>query len=249
MNKLKVIAVMPAYNAAKTVESTFNDIPPNTVDEVILVDDNSTDNTIEIAKKLKVTIISHTENKGYGGNQKSCYVEALKRGADIVIMIHPDYQYDSTLTGELIKPIAEGRFDIMFGSRIRTRQEALAGGMPRIKYYLNRIVSLIENIVLGVNFTEHLSGFRAYSRRVLETVPFKSFSDDFVFDQEFMISAIGYGFSVSEYPVPVRYFTDASSIKFKKGAKFLLQTFIMLFLFVLYKVNVYRSSLFIYEKH
>lgn len=215
-SKPKVIAVMPAYNAAKTLTATYKDIPSGIVDEVILVDDHSKDRTVAIAKKLGLTVITHTSNKGYGGNQKTCYTEALKKRADVVIMIHPDYQYDSSLTEELIKPILKKRFDVMFGSRIRTRNEALAGGMPRIKYFLNRIISLLENIVLGVNFTEHMSGFRAYSRKVLETVPFREMSDDFVFDQEFMASAIAYGFSVSEYPVPVRYFSKASSIQFKK---------------------------------
>jgi glycosyltransferase involved in cell wall biosynthesis len=246
---LKIIAVMPAYNAAKTLETTYRDIPPKLVDEVILVDDNSSDNTVEIAKKLGLTVISHTRNRGYGGNQKTCYTEALKRGADIVIMIHPDYQYDSTLTGELIKPIANGRFAIMFGSRIRTRHEALSGGMPRTKYFLNRLVSLIENIVLGVNFTEHMSGFRAYSREVLETVPYRKFSDDFVFDQEFMISSIAYGFATSEYPVPVRYFSESSSIQFRKGAKFLLETGKILFLYLLFKMKLYRATIFRYENH
>jgi|SRR5581483_7641059 len=240
----KVIAVMPAYNAEKTLKNTYLDIPKKVVSEVILVDDGSTDKTVEIAKKLKITVIQHDTNRGYGGNQKTCYDQALKRGADIVVMIHPDYQYDSSLIGELIRPIMQKRFDIMFGSRIRTRKEALAGGMPRIKYYLNRITSLIENIVLEVNFTEHLSGFRAYSKKVLKTLPYEDFSDNFVFDQQFMISAIANDFKVSEYPVPVRYFNEASSIKYKAGAKFLLSTYFVLFLFLLHKLNIYHDKIF-----
>jgi len=241
----KVIVVMPAYNAAKTIEATYNDIPSGIVDEVILVDDKSQDNTIEIAKNLGLRVLTHKKNIGYGANQKTCYKEALKRGADIIIMIHPDYQYDSSLTGELIKPIIDGRFDIMFGSRIRTRKEALEGGMPYLKYILNRIVSFIENIILGVNFTEHLSGFRAYSKRVLKTLPFNNFSDDFVFDQQLMISAVAYGFRVSEYPVPVRYFSESSSINFTRGVKFLLETLLVLSQFISFKLKFYKSKIFV----
>lgn len=244
MKKTKVIVVMPAYNAEKTIGSTLDDIPKGLVDEVIVVDDASKDKTVEVARALGLTVITHSKNIGYGGNQKTCYREALKKGADIVIMIHPDYQYDSSLTDELIKPIIDGRFDIMFGSRIRTRKEALGGGMPGIKYILNRAISLMENVVLGVNFTEHFSGFRAYSKKALTTLPVEKFSNDFVFDQEFMISAIAHGFKIAEYPVPVRYFSEASSIKYLAGTKFLLQTFFALALFILYKLKIYKAIIF-----
>lgn len=236
---------MPAYNAAKTIEETYRDIPKGVVDEVIVVDDASSDNTAEVVKKLGLTLIRHQKNKGYGANQKTCYRQALQHGADIVVMIHPDYQYDSSLTDELTKPIAGGRFDIMFGSRIRTRKEVLAGGMPRVKYFLNRAVSLVENIVLGVNFTEHMSGFRAYSKKVLETLPLSQFSDDFVFDQQLMISAIAYGFSAAEYPVPVRYSDQSSSISYVKGTKFLTGIFATLILFLLFKTGIYKSKIFV----
>lgn len=236
---------MPAYNAAETITDTYKDIPPGLIDETIVVDDHSQDDTVRVAKKLGLLVIAHPKNLGYGGNQKTCYREALKRKADIVVMIHADYQYDSSLIEELVRPIRDGRFDIMFGSRIRTRKEALDGGMPRIKYVLNRMVSLIENIILGVNFTEHLSGFRAYSRRVLTTLPINRFSNDFVFDQELMISAIAYGFKIAEYPVPVRYFSRSSSIGFLSGFIFLSQTFYMLFLFIVHKLNLYKSPIFV----
>ena len=234
---------MPAYNASKTIAATYKAMPPGVVDETIVVDDKSSDNTVQVARELGLTVIMHPRNLGYGGNQKTCYKEALKRGADVVVMIHPDYQYDSSLTEEIAKPISQGRFDIMFGSRIRTRKEALDGGMPYVKYILNRVVSLIENIVLGVNFTEHLSGFRAYSKEVLNTLPINHFSDDFLFDQELMISAIAHGFRVAEYPVPVRYSPESSSIKFLAGTKFLLETFVTLALFILYKLKIYKSKI------
>lgn len=240
-----VIAVMPAYNAAQTIDKTYQDIPKGVVDEVIVVDDASGDNTKEVVKKLGLTLIAHEKNKGYGANQKTCYREALKRKADVVVMIHPDYQYDSSLTEELIRPIASGRFDIMFGSRIRTRKEALAGGMPLLKYFVNRLMALIENIILGVNFTEHMSGFRAYSRKVLETLPLSEFSDDFVFDQQFMISAIACGFSVAEYPVPVRYFHEASSIHLIAGIKFIAEIFIALIQYLIYKSGLFKSKIFV----
>lgn len=242
--KKKIIAVMPAYNAAKTLEKTYKDIPEGLVDEVILVDDKSSDNTVTLARKLGLTVIAHGKNRGYGGNQKTCYKEALSKGADIVIMIHPDYQYDSSLSGELIRPIEQGRFDLMFGSRIRTRKEALEGGMSYQKYILNRVFALIENFILGVNFTEHFSGFRAYSKKVLETLPLENFSDDFVFDQQLMVSAIAYGFKISEYPVPVRYFSESSSIQIIAGSRFLLNTLWVLLLYFLFKLNLYNSKIF-----
>src|SRR3989344_1052673 len=220
----KVIIVMPAYNAAKTLKKTIDDIPKGLVSKIILVDDGSTDNTVSLAKKLGLEVYSHTRNLGYGGNQKTCYWEALKHQPDVVVMLHPDYQYDATLTAEIVRPIITGRYDVMFGSRIRTRREALEGGMPAVKYILNRLLTPLENIILGVNFTEHLSGFRAYSRKVLETVPFQRMSNDFVFDQEFMASAIAHGFRIGEIPVPVRYYDDSSSIQFIKGSKFLIET-------------------------
>lgn len=215
--KPKIVAVMPAYNAARTLEKTYKDIPRGTVDKVILVDDGSTDDTVKVAKKLGLQVVVHPQNRGYGGNQKTCYTIALSEGADIVIMIHPDYQYDSTLTGELVRPIIQNRFDLMLGSRVRTRQEALKGGMPLYKYINNRILTLIENFVLGQNLSEYHTGFRAYKRELLKKLPFHKYSDDFVFDQQILFGAIARGARVGEIPVPVRYFLEASSINFRRS--------------------------------
>lgn len=242
--KANIIVVMPAFNAEKTLKKTVSDIPIGLVSKIIVVDDGSTDNTVSLANKMGLTVFTHPRNLGYGGNQKTCYWEALKENPDVVVMLHPDYQYDATLTGELVRPIIAGRFDIMFGSRIRTRKEALAGGMPLVKYLINRILTPIENIILGVNFTEHLSGFRAYSRKVLATVPFQRLSDDFVFDQQFMASAIAHGFRVGEIPVPVRYYSDSSSIQFLKGSKFLLQTGLTLAAYLLHHLKIAKFAIF-----
>jgi len=240
----KVVVVMPAYNAAHTLPKTFRDIPNIYKKHVILVDDGSSDDTIKIARQLGITVFDHPRNLGYGGNQKTCYWEALKLKPDVVVMLHPDYQYDATLTGELVRPILAGRFDAMFGSRIRTRKEALAGGMPGHKYFFNRLITPIENMVLGVNFSEHMSGFRAYSKKVLTTVPFGRMSNDFIFDQQFMASTISFGFHVGETPVPVRYYSDSSSIGWVKGFKFGFQTWLVLFKYLLHHWNIYHSRLF-----
>lgn len=229
----KVIVVMPAYNAEKTLEKTYKDIPNGVVDEVLVVDDDSRDKTVEIAKRLKLPVFVHPKNLGYGGNQKTCYKEALKRDADIIVMIHPDYQYDATLTGYLIQPIIEGRVDIMLGSRIRSRKEALAGGMPFYKYISNRFLTILENIVLGLNLSEYHTGFRAYAKKVLQKVNFDSFSDDFIFDQEILIAAHKLGFRMGEIAVPVRYFPEASSINFTRSTKYGLMILATLFKFML----------------
>lgn len=219
-----VIAVMPAYNAAKTLLRTIKDIPPKTVDEIILVDDDSSDRTVKLAKKLKLRVITHPQNRGYGGNQKTCYTFALSEGADIVVMIHPDYQYDSSLTGEMIRPIIDGRFDMICGSRIRTRAEVLAGGMPLYKYIGNRFLTFIENFFLGQNLSEYHTGFRAYDGKLLRKIPFHRYSDDFVFDQQLIFGALSKGARIGEIPVPVRYFREASSINFLRSCVYGLFT-------------------------
>src|SRR3989344_3631290 len=222
--KEKIIVVMPAYNAEKTLKKTLNDMSPNIADEIILVDDGSHDKTVILAKKLGLKTFVHSQNRGYGGNQKTCYTLALNEGADIIVMIHPDYQYDSSLLGEIIRPIQQKRFDIVLGSRIRSRSEVLAGGMPNYKYFANRFLTILENVILGQNLSEYHTGFRAFTREVLETLPFHKFSDDFVFDQDILISAIKQGYRIGEIHIPVRYFPDASSINFRRSLKYGLET-------------------------
>lgn len=245
--QLKTVVVMPAYNAEKTLEKTYKDIPKEIISEILVVDDNSRDKTVAIAKKLHLPVFIHKANLGYGGNQKTCYKEALKRSADIIIMIHPDYQYDATLTGDLIKPITDGRFDIMLGSRIRSRNEAISGGMPLYKYISNRFLTLIENITLGLNLSEYHTGFRAYKKSVLLKLPINSFSNDFVFDQEILISAAVAGFRIGEIPVPVRYFKEASSINFVRSLRYGLMILYTLTLFFINNSGI-RPAIFKYNK-
>ena len=234
---------MPAYNAERTLEKTYRDIPKGLANKTILVDDGSRDETVELAKKLGLKVFVHPTNLGYGGNQKTCYWEALKEKPDIVVMIHPDYQYDATLTGDLIQPIVDGRFDIMLGSRIRSRREALEGGMPFYKYISNRFLTILENMILGLNLSEYHTGFRAFTSEALRALPFQRFSNDFVFDQEILISAVAAGFRVGEIPVPVRYFPEASSINFLRSARYGLMTLLTLLKYVLRSMGV-KSRIF-----
>lgn len=237
-NKPKIVVVMPAYNAEKTLLKTYHDIPKKVVDAIIVVDDDSKDKTVEIAKKLKLQVFMHAKNLGYGGNQKTCYRKALQLGADIIVMIHPDYQYDATLTGHLVQPIIENRYDIMLGSRIRSRQEALSGGMPLYKYISNRLLSLCENIILGLNLSEYHTGFRAFRKEVLLKLPLDRFSNDFVFDQEILISAHANHFAIGEIAVPVRYFPEASSINFIRSSKYGLAILFSLLLYIIDKLGL-----------
>ena len=244
-NKKKVIAVMPAYNAQSTIKQTFMDIPSGAVDEVILGDDASSDNTVAIAQSLGMRVLQHKENKGYGANQKTCYQEALKRGAEIVVMIHPDYQYDSRLVPYLTGLIRDGICDVMIGTRIRTRKEALAGGMPKYKYIGNRFLTFIENIILGQNLSEFHSGFRAFHRRVLEKIPFSKNSDDFVFDSEILAQAVVFNFKIGEIPVPTRYFKEASTINFINSVVYGIKTLFVLVKFLLHKWRIKKCRLFL----
>ncbi len=235
---------MPAYNAAATLEKTISDIPKGSVDEIILVDDCSRDNTVEVATALGLTVICHEKNTGYGGNQKTCYARALEMGADIVVMIHPDYQYDSRVIPVAAELIRLGNCDVILGSRIRTRAEALAGGMPAWKYLANRFLTVTENVALGQNLGDFHSGFRAYRREVLETVPWKNNSDDFVFDTQFLAQAVFFGFRLADIPVPVRYFEEASSINFRRSTRYGLLTLWVMAQFWLNKLGLFRSKIF-----
>ena len=240
----KVIAVMPAYNAAATLERTIADIPEGSVDEIILVDDCSSDNTVTLAQSLGLTVIPHEKNTGYGGNQKTCYTRALELGADIVVMIHPDYQYDSRVIPVATELIRLDNCDIILGSRIRTRAEALAGGMPVWKYIANRFLTMLENISLGQNLGDFHSGFRAYRREVLETISWRNNSDDFVFDTQFLAQSVNAGFRLADIPVPVRYFEEASSINFKRSSQYGLLTLWIMLLFWLNRIGIYKHVIF-----
>ncbi|OGM13581.1 glycosyl transferase family 2 [Candidatus Woesebacteria bacterium RIFCSPLOWO2_01_FULL_39_23] len=242
----KVVIVMPAYNAEKTIVKTYKDIPANLkeISSIILVDDKSSDKTVAIAKKLGIKVFVHKNNLGYGGNQKTCYRNALKLKPDIIVMIHPDYQYDSTLANELIRPLMDGWLDIMLGSRIRTRKEALESGMAPYKYFSNRFLTLIENIFLGLNLGEYHTGFRAYKADVLKNIPFEMFSNDFVFDQELLISAAYSRYRIGEISIPARYFPEASSQNFKRGVVYGLETLQCLGKYLLDKAGLFRSPIF-----
>lgn len=220
INGKKIVVVMPAYNAEQTLEKTYNEIPHSIVDQVILVDDFSTDDTTELAQKLGISIvIRHEQNKGYGGNQKTCYDRALAEGADIVVMLHPDYQYTPLLLEAMTYPIAHGLFDVMMASRILGKG-ARAGGMPLYKYIANRFLTLFQNILMGQKLSEYHSGYRAYSKEVLETIPYHQNSDDFVFDNELLGQVTYANFSIGEVTCPTKYFAEASSINFRRSVKY-----------------------------
>ncbi len=240
----KIIAVMPAYNAERTLASTLADVPVGSIDEVILVDDGSKDRTVEVAREMGLTVIAHDKNKGYGGNQKTCYRTALEHGADIVVMIHPDYQYDSRVIPCAVGIIELGICDVVCGSRIRSRAEALQGGMPVYKYLANRVLTTVENVALGQNLGDFHSGFRVYRREVLETLPWERNSDDFVFDTQFLVQAVKFGFRLGDIPVPVRYFDEASSINFRRSVTYGFATLGTVGLYWLDRLRLYRSPLF-----
>ena len=212
----KIVVVLPAYHAGKTLERTVAEIPRDIVDDVICVDDASRDDTVEVAKRLGLRTFVHPANLGYGGNQKTCYREALALGADIVVMLHPDYQYSPKLLGAMAQMIASGHYDVALGSRILA-QSALAGGMPFYKYVANRGLTFVQNLIMGQKLSEYHTGYRAFSRAVLEALPLETFSNDFVFDNQMLCSAVKHGFTVGEISCPTRYFPEASSINFKRS--------------------------------
>lgn len=239
----KIVVVMPAYNASQTLERTNAEIPRDVVDDVILVDDRSRDETAEIARRLGIRTVVHSENLGYGGNQKTCYREALALGADVVVMLHPDYQYSPRLVPALANLVVSGHYDIALGSRI-LGGAALAGGMPLYKYIANRLLTLSQNIALGAKLSEYHTGFRAFSRRVLETLPLEENSDDFAFDNEMLVQALGLGFRIGEVSCPTRYFDEASSISFRRSVRYGLAVLAATLAYRLHRVGVRRDSRF-----
>lgn len=216
LNNLKIVVVMPAYNAEKTLRRTLDELPHDVVDHVILVDDCSRDDTPHLAQSLGLQTIRHPANRGYGGNQKTCYAAALAAGADVVVMVHPDYQYSPRLVTAMAAMITSGEFDAVLGSRILGRG-ALRGGMPLWKYVANRVLTLVENVLINYKLTEYHTGFRAWSRHLLESLPLEANSDDFVFDNEMLVQARFFGFRIGEISCPTRYFEDASSINFRRS--------------------------------
>jgi glycosyltransferase involved in cell wall biosynthesis len=236
-----VIVVMPAYNAARTLERTYADIPHDVVGRIILVDDVSRDETVEVARQLGLHVIIHRQNRGYGGNQKTCYDAALAAGADVVVMLHPDYQYDATRIPDLIAPIVDGSRDLMLGSRFMG--DPLAGGMPKWKYLSNRALTILENRAFGLHLSEYHTGLRAYSRHLLETIPYHLNSDDFVFDQELIAQVVAarMGGRIGEIGVPTRYFEEASSVGFRRSVVYGLSTLRVVARFLLHRLRVRRS--------
>lgn len=241
--KPKVVVVMPAYNAAKTLRITYDAIPKDDIDQVILVDDGSHDETLKIAKDLKLEVYVHARNYGYGGNQKTCYTEALKAGADIVVMLHPDYQYDPTLLPDVVAPIKSGEADVVLGSRL-LGGNVMQQGMPWWKYIGNRFLTGLQNRTLGQKLTEYHTGYRAFSRRVLEEVPFLLNSDNFVFDQEMLVQSIHLGFRIKEVPVPTRYFPDASSASFRASVIYGLSIIGLLTRYLLHRFDLITQKQF-----
>ena len=238
INGKKVIAILPAYNAARTLKMTLDAIPRDIVDDVVLVDDASKDNTVEVARALGLKTFIHQQNRGYGGNQKTCYREALKLGADIIVMVHPDFQYDPTFIPELVRPIAMGEYDAVFGSRMLVRKNALLGGMPYWKFIANIFLTKFENFILGMRLTEYHSGFRAYSKKVLETLPFELNSDYFVFDTEIIVQMKIAGFRIKEIPISTRYFPEASMIGIWRSTQYGLGILHVLWKYIFYRIGL-----------
>ncbi|MCB1036196.1 MAG: glycosyltransferase family 2 protein [Acidobacteria bacterium] len=235
---------MPAYNAEATLERIVSSIPPDCYDEILLVDDASRDRTVEVARRLPVTVIEHPVNRGYGANQKTCYREALARGADFVAMLHPDFQYDARLIPAAFDVLRVGVCDVVLGNRIRTRREALEGGMPLVKYAANRLLSLVENVLAGQNLGEWHSGFRAYRREVLETLPLARNSDDFLFDSQVLLQCVDFGFKLGDLPMPVRYLDESSSISLSRSTVYALGTLGTFAAWYAHRTGLVRSPLF-----
>ncbi len=244
INQKKIVVVLPAYNAESTLEQTYNEIPFDVVDEVVLVDDFSKDKTIEKAERLGIRhIVKHDHNRGYGGNQKSCYNKALELGADIVIMLHPDYQYTPKLIHSMAYLIANNVYPVVLGSRILGRG-ALKGGMPRYKYIANRILTLSQNILIRQKLSEYHTGYRAFSKEVLESINYNVNSDDFVFDNQMLSQIFFAGFEIAEITCPTKYFPEASSINFRRSVKYGLGVLGVSIRYMFAKLGLYRSRLY-----
>ena len=241
--KKKVTVVMPAYNAEKTLLKTYNDIPKGSADEIILTDDVSRDKTVEIAKKLGLIVVQHSKNKGYGGNQKTCYTEALKRGADIIVMLHPDYQFDPKSIPDLVAPLIEERADIVYGSRMMEKGSAKRGGMPFYKRLGNKMLTMYFNVMLGTRLTDAATGLIAYSRKSLETIPFMKNADGFTFDEEAIIQAKYFGMRMVEVPIPTRYEKDSSTISLRKSINYGLKLFWRVIRYKLHKWGIVKFYL------
>ncbi|NIR49216.1 glycosyltransferase family 2 protein [candidate division KSB1 bacterium] len=240
----KIVVVMPAYNAAKTLKATYQAIDTDLIDEIILVDDHSEDATVEIAKELNITLFRHPQNLGYGGNQKTCYDEALKIGAEIVVMLHPDGQYDPTLLAEIVKPIQQETADLVLGSRMLLKGQALRGGMPVYKLCANKILTRIENLALKQSLSEYHTGYRAFSKAFLETIPYHRNSNDYVFDSEILIQAVAFEQRIAEIPITTHYFEGASSASFVQSLIYGLKTLTTLKTYLLHEWGIGRSKLF-----
>jgi glycosyltransferase involved in cell wall biosynthesis len=239
----KVVVVMPAYNAGRTLRMTYEELPKDTVNLVILVDDGSTDATLDVARQLGLEIFVHNRNYGYGANQKTCYTEALRAGADVVVMVHPDYQYDPTLVPKIVEPITSGQADVVLGSRLKSGS-ALAQGMPWWKFVANRFLTRVENLVFGLHLSEYHTGYRAFRRDVLEAVNFRANNDGFVFDQEIIAQVVAAGFRIEEIAVPTRYFPEASSASFVASSIYGLRILAVLFWYLMNRWGVRRSRRF-----
>jgi len=239
----RIVVVMPAYHAGRTLEATWRDLPHDIVDQVVVVDDASDDDTVAVAKALGLDVILHPHNMGYGANQKTCYREAIARGADIVVMVHPDYQYDPRLVTAMAGMVASGIYDMVLGSRI-LGSGALRGGMPPWKYLANRMLTLFENVMLGAHLSEYHTGYRAYSRSLLDALPWQRNSDDFVFDNQILAQAIVGRYGIGEVSVPTRYFAEASSIGFRRSVRYGFGVVGTTLLAFLARTGIYRHRLF-----
>jgi glycosyltransferase involved in cell wall biosynthesis len=243
LNGNKIVVVMPSYNAARTLARTVAEVPRDIVDEILLVDDASSDETVQLANDLGLTVFAHEKNFGYGRNQKTCYREALRRGADIVVMVHPDYQYSPNLIVPMAGMIAYGEYDVVIGSRILGKG-ALEGGMPVYKYIANRFLTLFQNIMLGFKLSEYHTGFRAFRREVLEALPLDENSDDFVFDNQMLAQVVYFGFRVGEISTPTRYFAEASSINFARSVRYGLGVLMTSLQFRLQRMKIANPRIF-----